>query len=1159
MKLISYIALLFTSILCVDGLSQTIQIQQNGRYRICKGKIRDSEKGKTTGYYDHNEKIIMTLALPGAKNITLSFKSFCTEKDNDILKIYDGKDTNSTLIGTYSGSVNPGNITSTDSIITLYFTSDKSVSCTGWEADVINNIKIPTAAKLNLSKSPICYDSTIEITLDFAIPCDSMNIYNTKLNGNSFKYVSPLNCNNGKTTKFKLGLSTSLNTNGNYTISHKHGYRDYCDSIYQLSSSQIFTVSNCPIFVDLKSNKDTICLGECITLTTNITGGNNSKYVYSWNQPGLSGKGPHNVCPKINTKYKLIVTDGTAIPGVDSVQIVVLQPPIAPKDTQICYLSPNLFLKGFPIGGKWFGNGIINANTGEFKPYGQWGNIKVWYKIGGCADTMVINVTNPYNYDNVFCPGKTPLAVIWYGPIGGTWSGPKINPAGMFTPDSAGIYTVTYTWKGCTSKKKIEVQKVTVPEFDTTCESRTLDTLQFKPYGVYSQYFVGQINSYYGWFNPSLMGGPSTKNIIFTAIGGCKDTTKLTILPCHAGKDDTICPNTTNYNLLNIRYSNSFTWTGKGIVNATQSKYDASWTNGKNATDTLVFKSGRCADYKIIRIIGTAILGPDTVDVCHDADTFIISKKITTNLPNGTWSGIGVIGGSKFSPKNLLSGLYNLTYSKNGCSDNVIIRILPKPKVPNDTNICIISKPIVLSPLIKGSIFWGTGMQYGTKQEFNPLLSKSGLFTINYLTPLGCKNSFTIEVDTIPIIKFTHPTKTFCFKDSSISLSISPLGGIFEIGGKIAPIFNPGMLKPGVQKLFYMVNSKSCAAKDSFDIRILDSIQITLSPNSDSLCKGEMAILQSNATGGTGNYQFWWSNGQFGYKTLTTPKATTTYTSYVSDGCSNIASQKVKIIVHPVVWSKVSVNNPVCYGKNGFAFLKSGNGNPMVFKWNYPGKIANDTFYAPAGGSYKVFLIDSLTKCFSDTTIYFPGYAAIKAQFSIQQPLNPPCYTPEEVPLTIYNTTVGATTGKWMINEALLDTFISNVNQVLNADMALNQYRIKLTVENAGGCSDTSEITICYKDTVILYVPSAFTPNNDGLNDVFQWNSFGSSQIAVNIYNRWGEIIFISNDINGFWDGKINGIDCPEGIYIAYIKYRGKRVATKTLTQSLMLLRKSEK
>jgi gliding motility-associated-like protein len=114
-------------------------------------------------------------------------------------------------------------------------------------------------------------------------------------------------------------------------------------------------------------------------------------------------------------------------------------------------------------------------------------------------------------------------------------------------------------------------------------------------------------------------------------------------------------------------------------------------------------------------------------------------------------------------------------------------------------------------------------------------------------------------------------------------------------------------------------------------------------------------------------------------------------------------------------------------------------------------------------------------------------------------------------------------------------------------------------VENAGGCKDTAEIKLCYTDTVILYVPSAFTPNNDGLNDNFQWNSYGCSQINVHIYNRWGEIIYQSKDLNGFWDGKINGIDCPEGIYVAYIEYRGLRVATKTLAQSIMLLRKSDK
>lgn len=1159
MKFFRYIALLFYSIFCIDEYAQTIQNQQNGIFRLCKGKVRDSEKGKTTGYYDHNEKIIMTLALPGAKNITLSFKSFCTEKDNDVLKIYDGKDTSASLIGSYSGSVSPGNITSSDSFITLYFVSDKSVSCTGWDADVINNIKTPTSAKISLSASPICYDSTLGIMLDFAIPCDSININNTKINGNSLKYIVPLNCTNNKASKFKIGLKTQLNTNGTYTIAHKHGYRDYCDSVYQLSSSQTFTISNCPIFVDIKSNKDTICLGECISLSTNISGGNATKYTFNWTPKTLSGKGPFNICPSVNTKYKLSVSDGNAIPGSDSLQITVLQPPVAPNDTQVCYLSANFFLKGFPTGGKWFGSGIVNSITGEFKPYGQWGDVKVWYKIGGCSDTMIINVTYPYNYDNVFCPSKTASPVVWYGPIGGTWSGLKITKTGMFTPDSAGKYLLTYTWKGCTSQKNVVVQNVSVPHFDTTCESRTLDTLEFKPYGIYPYYFPGLTNGYYGWYNPSLMGGPGNRNIIFTALGGCTDTTRLTVLPCYAGKDDTICPNIINHNLLNIRYLNTFSWSGKGIKNTKISIYDASWANGKNGIDTLVFKSGKCIDYKIIKIIGTTINYSDTMDVCKDADTFILSNKIQTNVPNGLWSGVGVINGTKFSPKNLASGNYNITYSKNGCSDNIILRILPKPIVPNDTSICIQSNPIALIPLIKGSLFWGTGMQYGIKQEFNPSLSKSGVFKINYLTPIGCTNYFNITVDTLPIITYNYPTKTFCFKDSSISLSMNPLGGKYEINGNLNNLFNPGMLNFGKNKLIYHVNSKSCTAKDSFDIVILDSMHILLSPNSDSLCKGEMAILQAKATGGVGNYTFWWSNGQNGYKTIVSPKINSVYTCYASDGCSNIAKQYVNILVHPVVWSKASVNSSVCYGQNGYAYLTSGNGNPLKKTWNYPGRISKDTFFAPSGNSYKVFLIDSITKCFSDTTIYLPGFAAIKAQFTIQQALNPPCYTPEEVPLTIYNATTGASKGTWFVNSKPIDTFISGFNPIFNADFKLNKYEIKLAVENNIGCKDTAEIKICYKDTVILYIPTAFTPNNDGLNDVFHWSSYGCTQIDISIYNRWGEIIYKSNDLNGFWDGKINEYDCPEGAYVVYVEYRGLRFAKKTLTQSLILLRNINK
>ena len=69
-----------------DAVQWQSDIQmQNGRFRVCNGNILDSEGGKNSGYYDHNENYTLTLSLPGATSIQLDFSSFCTEIDSDIL------------------------------------------------------------------------------------------------------------------------------------------------------------------------------------------------------------------------------------------------------------------------------------------------------------------------------------------------------------------------------------------------------------------------------------------------------------------------------------------------------------------------------------------------------------------------------------------------------------------------------------------------------------------------------------------------------------------------------------------------------------------------------------------------------------------------------------------------------------------------------------------------------------------------------------------------------------------------------------------------------------------------------------------------------------------------------------------------------------------
>lgn len=90
---------------------------------------------------------------------------------------------------------------------------------------------------------------------------------------------------------------------------------------------------------------------------------------------------------------------------------------------------------------------------------------------------------------------------------------------------------------------------------------------------------------------------------------------------------------------------------------------------------------------------------------------------------------------------------------------------------------------------------------------------------------------------------------------------------------------------------------------------------------------------------------------------------------------------------------------------------------------------------------------------------------------------------------------------------------------------------------NISGCETTDTIVVqndCYMD-----VPNAFTPNNDGLNDYFFPRlklTKGLTSFKMDIYNRWGELIFESTSLDGTgWDGRLNGVDQPEGVYVFLI------------------------
>lgn len=149
------------------------------------------------------------------------------------------------------------------------------------------------------------------------------------------------------------------------------------------------------------------------------------------------------------------------------------------------------------------------------------------------------------------------------------------------------------------------------------------------------------------------------------------------------------------------------------------------------------------------------------------------------------------------------------------------------------------------------------------------------------------------------------------------------------------------------------------------------------------------------------------------------------------------------------------------------------------------------------------------------------------------------------------------------ITDPILITDINNPNAIYKWSTGETSNSILVTqpgiywASSQGKCVTTDSITIfrdCY-----LNIPNAFSPDGDGLNDFFiprEILSSGLTKFTMNIYNRWGELLFTTSNIDGRgWDGKYNGVPQPLGTYIYLITAEFKNGVQKTFNGNITLIR----
>jgi gliding motility-associated-like protein len=117
-------------------------------------------------------------------------------------------------------------------------------------------------------------------------------------------------------------------------------------------------------------------------------------------------------------------------------------------------------------------------------------------------------------------------------------------------------------------------------------------------------------------------------------------------------------------------------------------------------------------------------------------------------------------------------------------------------------------------------------------------------------------------------------------------------------------------------------------------------------------------------------------------------------------------------------------------------------------------------------------------------------------------------------------------------------------------------YTVKLVATNTAlNCSDSARKTLTVLDFCLIAVPTAFTPNNDGLNDTF-WphNALKADNLVFKVFNRWGQMVFDSKGWRDKWDGKINGQLQPSGVYVWMLSYTHRDTKKQVFQKGTVML-----
>ncbi|MEO5642552.1 MAG: PKD domain-containing protein [Bacteroidia bacterium] len=509
------------------------------------------------------------------------------------------------------------------------------------------------------------------------------------------------------------------------------------------------------------------------------------------------------------------------------------------------------------------------------------------------------------------------------------------------------------------------------------------------------------------------------------------------------------------------------------------------------------------------------------------------STATTQNVTGVTWTTAGSY-----------TVMLTATNANGSTSATQTITVNPSPNIivtASPSTICV-GQNSTLNASGAATYLWNPGALTGAAVVVSPAVTTT--YTVTGTSAAGCTNFAQVTVNvqscTAPQVAFYANDTTLCvgdcisFTDQSTN---SPASWNWTFSGAAvgsSTLQNPTNICYPAAGTF-AVTLVSTNANGSGTLTKTGYIVVNPPPPADAGNNAAICTGQSTTLIGSGGVTYNWQPGNLsGNSVLVTPPTTTIYTLTVTDanGCTamDIVTITVTTCTTPVAAFTAS-DNVICES-TCIDFTDMTTGSPTGWTWSFPGAIPSSSslqnpinicYNAP--GNYNVTLIT--TNAFGSDTITTTNAVAVGALPTVDAG---PFVTIAIGNSTQLNATGGTGSYTWLPVTGLSNSTISNP---VASPTVTTIYTVYYT--NAFGCTASDTVTVEIIEAYSIFIPGSFSPNGDGNNDVLFVRGAGIKELSFTVYDRFGEKVFESTNVNDGWDGSFRGQPMNTGIYVWYV------------------------